>query len=154
MVFAHTAYQMDRIDPLYYARSSRIDLKDETRIKATSEEASEWAEQQRTINCWSFMHAAQPKLIDHVHVAPPPNFISDIFYLTIAMSHYGYLRTIQTFNDLAKHLEDIQRHLDFINGDGSWMGVRLTILFISCCDPINSYQGPNASSHRSGYQSA
>lgn len=33
---------MDRIDPLYFVHSSRINLKDETRIKATSEEAAEW----------------------------------------------------------------------------------------------------------------
>lgn len=38
---------MDRIDPLYYAHSSRIDLKDETRIKATSEEALEWERQNK-----------------------------------------------------------------------------------------------------------
>lgn len=37
--------QMDRIDPLFYARSSRIDLKEETRIKATSDEAAAWVEQ-------------------------------------------------------------------------------------------------------------
>jgi ubiquitin conjugation factor E4 B len=44
------------------------------------------------------------------------------------MSHYGYLRTIQTHGDLQKHLEDMQRHLDYIQGDGSWMGVSHTIL--------------------------
>ncbi|KAF9464224.1 ubiquitin elongating factor core-domain-containing protein [Collybia nuda] len=96
--------KMDRIDPLYYVHSRRIDLKDETRIKATSEEALEWENQNKDPN------------------APPSNFISDIFYLTIAMSHYGYLRTIQTHNSLQKHLDDIQRHLDMLNGDGSWMG--------------------------------
>jgi hypothetical protein len=36
---------MDRIDPFFYARSSRIDLKDETRIKATSDEASTWMQE-------------------------------------------------------------------------------------------------------------
>jgi ubiquitin conjugation factor E4 B len=41
---------MERIDPLYYARSSRISLKDETRIKATSEEASEWEAQQKDLS--------------------------------------------------------------------------------------------------------
>ncbi|KAJ7095825.1 ubiquitin elongating factor core-domain-containing protein [Mycena belliarum] len=96
--------KMDRIDPLFYARSSRIDLKDETRIKATSEEASAWAEAQQDPN------------------APAPNFVSNIFYLTVAMSHYGILRTISTYSDLAKHIEDMQRHLDMLNGDGSWMG--------------------------------
>jgi ubiquitin conjugation factor E4 B len=37
--------KLDRIDPLYYARSSRINLGDETRIKATSEEAKKWEEE-------------------------------------------------------------------------------------------------------------
>lgn len=37
--------QIDRIDPLYYAHSSRIDLNDETRINAASQEAEEWRQQ-------------------------------------------------------------------------------------------------------------
>ncbi|KAJ7250831.1 ubiquitin elongating factor core-domain-containing protein [Mycena haematopus] len=96
--------KMDRIDPLFYARSNRINLEDETRIKATSEEAAKWVEEQQDAN------------------APPPNFVSNIFYLAVAMSHYGILRTISTYSDLAKHLEDMQRHLDMLQGDGSWMG--------------------------------
>ncbi|KAJ7761518.1 ubiquitin conjugation factor E4 [Mycena maculata] len=96
--------KMDRIDPLFYARSNRINLKDETRIKATSEEASAWVEAQQDPN------------------APAPNFVSNIFYIAVAMSHYGILRTISTFLDLAKHIEDMQRHLDMLQGDGSWMG--------------------------------
>jgi Ubiquitin elongating factor core len=68
------------------------------------------------------------KVKNEVSAASPPNFISDIFYLNIAMSHYGYLRTIQTYTDLQKHVDDIQRHLDYLNGDGSWMGVRSIIL--------------------------
>ncbi|KAF9030215.1 hypothetical protein BDZ89DRAFT_1091648 [Hymenopellis radicata] len=97
--------KMDRIDPYYYARSSRVDLNDETRIKADSKEANEWAEENKS-----------------APGAPPPNFISDIFYLTIAMGHYGYQRTIHHLGETAKHLDDIQRHLDYLNGDGSWMG--------------------------------
>ncbi|KAF7365176.1 U-box domain-containing protein [Mycena venus] len=96
--------KMDRIDPLFYARSNRIDLKDETRIKATSEEAAKWAEEQQDPS------------------APAPNFVSNIFYLAVAMSHYGILRTISTYSDLAKHIDDMQRHLDMLQGDGSWMG--------------------------------
>lgn len=38
---------MDRIDPLFYAHSSRIPLGDETRIKATSEEAQKWEEENK-----------------------------------------------------------------------------------------------------------
>ena len=40
-----SSYQMDRIDPAYYAHSSRIDTNDETRINATNPEAEEWKKQ-------------------------------------------------------------------------------------------------------------
>ncbi|EIW81074.1 hypothetical protein CONPUDRAFT_55967 [Coniophora puteana RWD-64-598 SS2] len=95
--------KIDRVDPLYYAVSDRVDLKEETRIKATSEEAAHWVEENK------------PK-------ASAPNFISEIFYLSIALSHYGYLRTIQTYEDFAKHLDDLQRHMEYLEGDGSWRG--------------------------------
>ncbi len=57
------------------------------------------------------------------------------------MSHYGYLRTIQTYNGLGKHVDDLQRQLDMINGDGSWMGVSNAtfpprIILICICRPI------------------
>jgi ubiquitin conjugation factor E4 B len=41
---------MDRIDPLYFAHSTRLDMKEETRIKATSDEATEWARQMQQVN--------------------------------------------------------------------------------------------------------
>ena len=43
------------------------------------------------------------------------------------MSHHGYLQTIQNYNNLAKHIDDLQRHLDMLNGDGSWMGVQVVL---------------------------
>ena len=46
---------------------------------------------------------------------PAPNFISDIFYLTSAMNHYGLNRSLQTFDDLHKATDDFQRRLDFFN---------------------------------------
>lgn len=101
-------------------------MKDETRIKATSEEVREW-EVQNTVadgRFFSSVHFLGPGSdVCHLALAPEPNFISNVFYLTIAMSHFGYLKTIQGYNDLAKHIDEMQRHLDFINGDGSWIGV-------------------------------
>ncbi|KIY63497.1 hypothetical protein CYLTODRAFT_493873 [Cylindrobasidium torrendii FP15055 ss-10] len=97
--------KMDRIDPTYFAKSERIDLKEETRIKATSNEAVEWEEANK----------GAPG-------APPPNFISDIFYLTVAMAHYGYLQTISYFGELQRGIDDVQRQIDYLQGDGSWMG--------------------------------
>ncbi|KAG1833993.1 ubiquitin elongating factor core-domain-containing protein [Suillus subalutaceus] len=95
--------KMDRIDPYYFSVSTRIDLKEETRIKATSDEATQWVEESKS-------------------KAATPNFISDIFYLCNALGHYGYIRTIQVYEDLGKTLDDYQRHHDMIAGDGSWMG--------------------------------
>lgn len=41
------ALQIDRIDPLYLARSDRVDVREETRFKATSDEVAKWAVQTR-----------------------------------------------------------------------------------------------------------
>jgi Ubiquitin elongating factor core len=55
--------------------------------------------------------------------AQPPNFISDIFYLALATGHYGLQKTLQTFDDLSKEQDEVQRHLDNITADNTWMGV-------------------------------
>ncbi|KAI0322359.1 ubiquitin elongating factor core-domain-containing protein [Amylostereum chailletii] len=96
--------KMDRIDPHFYAHSSRVNVKDETRINATSEEASQWAESHR------------------LSEAPPPNFISDIYFLTLAMSHYGLGKTIDNFEELGKELEELKRRLKTIEEDTTWAG--------------------------------
>lgn len=41
-----------------------------------------------------------------------PNFISDIFYLTSAINHYGLNRTLQSFEDLHKQADELQKHID------------------------------------------
>ena len=38
---------MDRIDPLFFVNCSLISIKDETRIKATTDEASTWEDEHR-----------------------------------------------------------------------------------------------------------
>ncbi|KAH8989635.1 ubiquitin elongating factor core-domain-containing protein [Lactarius hatsudake] len=97
--------KIDRIDPLYYAHTSRIDVKEETRINATSEEAA----------AWENTHRLAPG-------AQPPNFISDIFYLALATGHYGLQKAIQTWDDLNKEQDEVRRHLDNITADNTWMG--------------------------------
>src|ERR1700742_606511 len=70
---------MDKIDPLYYARSSRINLTDETRIKATSEEAFVWEKAhqdvkgslQRTFHLTGLMMRFSPTAEFHFqHILP------------------------------------------------------------------------------------
>ncbi|KAI0004607.1 ubiquitin elongating factor core-domain-containing protein [Russula compacta] len=104
--------KIDRIDPHYYAHTSRITIKEETRINATSEEAAQW---------------------DNTHHiatgVSPPNFISDIFYLALATGHYGLQKTIQTFEDLSKEHDEVQRHLDNLTADNTWMGTPVQARF-------------------------
>jgi ubiquitin conjugation factor E4 B len=94
--------KLDRVDGLYFARSKLIDLKDETRINATAQEASQWAS------------AQEP--------GPAPNFISDVFFLTVATSHYGMQQTIRRYEDSLKHYDELRNHIESIEADNSWMG--------------------------------
>ncbi|KLO08673.1 hypothetical protein SCHPADRAFT_908469 [Schizopora paradoxa] len=91
-----TYSKLDRVDPLYLAKSSRVEVKDETRIKADGEEVSTWMKEVQAAG------------------GPSPTFISDIFYLTSAVNHYGLNRTLQTYEELHKHLDDLKRHLEFM----------------------------------------
>ncbi|KAI9458816.1 ubiquitin elongating factor core-domain-containing protein [Russula earlei] len=97
--------KIDRIDPHYYAHTSRIDIKEETRINATSDEAAQW----------NHAHRLAPG-------APPLNFISDIFYLALATGHYGLQKTIHTFDDLSKEHDEVERQLENITADNTWRG--------------------------------
>ena len=58
--------------------------------------------------------------------APPPNFISDVFYLALATGHYGLQKTIHNFEDLSKEHDEVRRHLDNITADSTWMGVSVS----------------------------
>ena len=98
--------QMDRIDPHYYAHSSRVSIREETRINATREEATQWEESHR--------------LPDGIQ---KPHFLSDIYYLALATSHYGLGKTIDNFDELSKELEELKKRLKQIEDDSSWAGV-------------------------------
>ena len=53
----------------------------------------------------------------------PPNFLSDIFYITLAMNHIGMQKTIGTFDENLRHYDELERHLETVNGDGAWRNV-------------------------------
>lgn len=120
--------QIDRIDPSYYAHSSRINLKDETRINATSDEAEQWRNRNKVSEGIIISYKDVVTVYSLIVVAAPPNFISDIYYLTLALNHYGYQKTISTFEDLSRQHDEMQRHLDMLTGDGSWRGVSIYLI--------------------------
>ncbi|KAG8745833.1 hypothetical protein FRC10_006860 [Ceratobasidium sp. 414] len=86
--------KIDRIDPKYFAMSSRVNLAEETRLKATQEEASAWE-----------------KRVTEGGVVPQ-NFISDIFFLCAGFNHLGIVRTIGTHDEILKHLHEIDKWLE------------------------------------------
>ena len=61
---------------------------------------------------------------ESIHTVPP-NFISDIFYLTLAANHIGQLKLINNIDDLAKQYDEIRRHLEVLQEDQSWRGVSM-----------------------------
>lgn len=98
-------------------------MKEETRINATSNEAEEFRQQHGSDNGSSSSFSGHNRAND-VGILAPPNFISDIFYITLAMNHYGYNKTITMFEDLARQRDDMTRQLEQLQGDGSWQSVR------------------------------
>ena len=120
--------QIDRVDPCYLGRSSRVDVSEETRIKATSDEAIEWAREVQAVAGTSFACLKFTSKI-YTQIGPAPNFISDIFYLTCAMNHYGLNRTLQSFEESYKQVDELQRHLDFLNQSLSTLQPNVCFLF-------------------------
>lgn len=87
---------------------------------------------ERNPGCWRYANPFDTR--DHLITTssgPSPTFISDIFYLTSAVNHYGLNRTLQTYEELHKHLDDLKRHQEFMTGSLNSLtpNVRTVILF-------------------------
>jgi len=91
---------MNEIDSMFYIHSDRIDVTDEKRIGATKGEAAALTADD--------LYSTGPSDLSKAYV---PNFTSEIFYLCIAMSHYGPLKTITTFNCVLDYLGLSQKSL-------------------------------------------
>ncbi|KAF8315752.1 ubiquitin elongating factor core-domain-containing protein [Cantharellus anzutake] len=99
--------KLDRVDPLYYAHSSRLDISEETRL---------------------LMDASQAKAFREAHQsdgAPAPNFISDVFFLLSAYNHYGLVRTMTSNDAIYRNADDLQRRLEQYQNDTSYLGTPL-----------------------------
>ncbi|CAE6526367.1 unnamed protein product [Rhizoctonia solani] len=86
--------KIDRIDAKYFAMATRVNVAEETRIKATAEEANAW----------------QKRVTENGVI--PQNFISDIFFLCAGYNHLGIVRTITTHGEIFKHLGEIDKWLE------------------------------------------
>ncbi|KAL9591788.1 MAG: hypothetical protein Q9179_007371 [Wetmoreana sp. 5 TL-2023] len=88
--------KIDRIDVGYLRRKPRIDIKDETKLNIDQ-------------------HASDKFYAGSVE--GPNNFISEVFFLTLAAHHYGTEATSQTLSQLEKDLKRMEKHIEEIELD-------------------------------------
>lgn len=101
--------KVDKVDPDYFVKSARIDLGDVTRLRATQAEADEYATAYRAAHA----EGAEGS-------APPPNFISDVFWLACAVQHVGLCKTVGTRTELERKIGDVERDVQRLEADDSW----------------------------------
>ena len=88
--------KIDRIDVDYLRRSPRVDIKDETKLNADQNASDKF-----------YSDPAEGT----------SNFISEIFFLTLASHHYGTESANSMLSTLEKELKRMRKHLDEIELD-------------------------------------
>ncbi|KAL8694546.1 MAG: hypothetical protein Q9218_000802 [Villophora microphyllina] len=88
--------KVDRIDVEYLRRHPRIDIKEETKLNVDQNASDQFYEKS---------------------VGGTNNFISEVFFLTLAAHHYGTEATSQTLGSLEKDLKRMEKHIEEIELD-------------------------------------
>ncbi|KAI1374861.1 ubiquitin conjugation factor E4 [Hypoxylon crocopeplum] len=83
-----TFSKVDKIDTDYLRRNPRVDMSDETKLNADQ---------------------ATSEAFYKTHVAGSPNFISEVFFLTLAAHHYGLGATNSKLKDLDKDIKYVEK---------------------------------------------
>lgn len=100
-----TCIQIDKVDNEYYRHSERLDVSEETKIRATKEEADEY-----------FGGAMKTDA--------KPNFISDVFFILNSIFHLGLIKTIDTRTKAEKNISQMEDELKNVEGRrGEWGSV-------------------------------
>ncbi|KND04737.1 hypothetical protein, variant [Spizellomyces punctatus DAOM BR117] len=97
------------IDPDYFNHSKRLDVTEDTRINADKETCERYVKQ------W---HETHPN-------PEPTNFVSDIFYLTLGLHHYGLMSIIRQYTTLIKQTQELAKHVEKMKAErdsGAWPG--------------------------------
>ncbi|KAL8861260.1 MAG: hypothetical protein Q9178_002476 [Gyalolechia marmorata] len=88
--------KIDRIDFEYLRRQPRVDIKEETKLNMDQSSADQF----------------YGKAVEGTN-----NFISEVFFLTLAAHHYGTESTNQTLSQLEKDLKRMEKHIEEIELD-------------------------------------
>lgn len=82
------------IDVHCFIRSSEPHYMEDTKINADKELCQ---------TLWSQFRLENP--------ATPLNFVTDIFCITLAFAHYGFMSSLRSYGDLKKEVEGLRRHV-------------------------------------------
>ncbi|KAI8591732.1 ubiquitin elongating factor core-domain-containing protein [Geranomyces variabilis] len=95
------------IDPDYFNYSSRVDIADDTRINADKKHYEQYTNEWKSRN-------PNP---------PAAHFVADVFFLTLALHHYGLISIIRTSGQQTKHIEELRKHVSKLKAErdsGAW----------------------------------
>lgn len=88
--------KVDRAEIDYFKRNPRVDIRDETKMNATQEDSDKFYSEQ---------------------LPGQNNFISEIFFLTVAAHHYGLESTQKTVRELERDLKHMEKQLEAFEGE-------------------------------------
>lgn len=91
-----TFSKVDRIDVGYFRRSPRVDIKEETKLNADQAQSDKFYSQK---------------------LDGTSNFISEVFFLTLAAHHYGSEATNSKLKNLDKDIKFFEKHLKTLEAD-------------------------------------
>lgn len=91
-----TFSKIDRIDVGYFRRSPRVDIKEETKLNADQAESDQFYSQK---------------------LDGTSNFISEVFFLTLAAHHYGTEATNSKLKNLDKDIKFYEKHLKALEAE-------------------------------------
>ena len=91
-----TFSKVDRIDVGYLRRRPRVEIKDETKLNADQHASDEF-----------YSHQLEGQ----------SNFISEVFFLTLAAHHYGIDATNQMLGQMEKHLKYMETQIERMEED-------------------------------------
>jgi ubiquitin conjugation factor E4 B len=97
------------VDPEYYKHTRRLYIDEETKIRATKEEADAYFATDNS------QMEIDPK---------PPSFISELFFLLNSFQHLGVIKTISTRGKAEKNISEMEKELRRAEASrGDWDGV-------------------------------
>ncbi|ODQ65742.1 hypothetical protein NADFUDRAFT_46380 [Nadsonia fulvescens var. elongata DSM 6958] len=91
--------KITKVDPDYFCKTDLINIDEETKISSDLAESKKYYQENTSTE------------------GETPNFISDVFFLTVAYMHYGLGGTIQSLTRLKKTVEELKSNLDRLEAE-------------------------------------